>query len=203
MKKLGKLALRLYRGLLRPEEMEDQRLRMMYKSLYGIDVGLYSYGCFDYRRFQAGLTVGRYCSFAWTSRRLNGNHGMQYLTMHPYAYNTGLGIVKEETILRTTCVVEDDVWVGHNAIILPSVQKIGRGAVIAAGAVVSHDVPAYAIVAGVPAKVLKFRFTESQIEKVEASQWWQLDKEGIRQLIEKNPDLVFDPITHLDGGSLI
>lgn len=63
---------------------------------------------------------------------------------------------------RLKVIVEDDVWIGHGAIILTGV-KIGRGAVVAAGSVVVYDVPRYSIVAGIPAKKIKMRFTESEI----------------------------------------
>lgn len=59
-------------------------------------------------------------------------------------------------------IVEDDVWIGHGAIIIASVT-IGRGSIVAAGAVVTHDVPRYAIVAGVPARVVRMRFSQEQI----------------------------------------
>ena len=63
-------------------------------------------------------------------------------------------------------VVEDDVWIGHGAIILTP-ARIGRGAIVAAGSVVTKDVPPYAIVGGVPAKLLRMRFTPEQIEEHE------------------------------------
>ena len=59
----------------------------------------------------------------------------------------------------------DDVWLGHNAIVLSGVT-IGQGAVVAAGALVVNDVPPYSIVGGVPAKVIKYRFTEDVIQKL-------------------------------------
>lgn len=63
-------------------------------------------------------------------------------------------------------VVEDDVWIGHGAIVIAGVT-IGRGAVIAAGAVVTKDVPRYAIVAGVPARIVRMRFTAAEIVRHE------------------------------------
>jgi len=62
--------------------------------------------------------------------------------------------------------IEDDVWIGHGAIIIAPV-RIGRGAIVAAGSVVNSDVPRYSIVAGVPAKVVKMRFTTEQIQNHE------------------------------------
>lgn len=77
-------------------------------------------------------------------------------------------------------VIEDDVWIGHGAIIMAGV-KIGRGAIIAAGSVVTKDVPAYAIVAGVPAKTLRYRFNEQQQK--------QHDKSLARLISCKNAEL--------------
>ncbi len=201
MKKISRAIIRLYKKLLKPNEMESRILRRLFRYAYAIDVGSYSYGCFDSARFGAGMTVGRYCSFAHTCRRMNGNHGMSFLTLHPYVYNTKLGLVNKETIERTHCKIEDDVWVGHNAIILPSVTYVGRGSVIAAGAVVSKNVPAYAVMAGVPARIIKMRFPDKVIDKIEASRWWEMEKEGLRQMLNNHPDIIFNP-SSLQGEQL-
>jgi acetyltransferase-like isoleucine patch superfamily enzyme len=68
---------------------------------------------------------------------------------------------------RHEIVVEDDVWIGHGVILLAPV-RVGRGAIVAAGSVVTHDVPAYAIVGGVPARTLRMRFTPQEIEQHES-----------------------------------
>ncbi len=75
--------------------------------------------------------------------------------------------------------IGNDVWIGSNATILQGVN-IGNGAVIAAGAVVTKDVPPYAIVGGVPAKIIKYRFTEEQIKSLLDIEWWKLDKEEFK-----------------------
>tara|TARA_R110000764_G_scaffold126511_1_gene214123 strand:- start:9834 stop:10496 length:663 start_codon:yes stop_codon:yes gene_type:complete len=75
-----------------------------------------------------------------------------------------------------TTTIGNDVWIGANVIVIGGV-KIGNGAVIAAGAVVVKDVPAYALVGGVPAKVIKFRFKDDEIRKLQEFAWW--DKELI------------------------
>jgi acetyltransferase-like isoleucine patch superfamily enzyme len=72
---------------------------------------------------------------------------------------------------RNFVIIGNDVTIGANAVILPGVT-IGDGAIVGAGAVVSHDVPPYALVAGVPAKVLRYRFTPEQIEKLLRIAWW-------------------------------
>ncbi len=82
-----------------------------------------------------------------------------------------------DRIRRTEFVIEDDVWIGHNATILPSVSRVGRGSVIAAGAVVTKDIPRYSVVAGVPARIIKYRFCNERILEIETSKWWEKDKQ--------------------------
>lgn len=79
--------------------------------------------------------------------------------------------------------IGSDVWVGARAIILPAVT-IGDGAIIGAGAVVTHDVPPYAVVAGVPAKTLKFRFDEEKIKKLLRIAWWNWPEKQIVQNLD-------------------
>ena len=76
-------------------------------------------------------------------------------------------------------VIGNDVWVGQNVIITASVSYIGDGAVIGAGAVVTKDVPPYAVVVGVPATILKFRFDDEQIKVLQELKWWDWDPQYI------------------------
>ncbi|PKO61110.1 MAG: hypothetical protein CVU23_12780 [Betaproteobacteria bacterium HGW-Betaproteobacteria-17] len=103
MNKIMRIAARIYKTAFRPNEMESKLLRRLFKDAYGIDVGAYSYGCFDHRRFGSGMFVGRYCSFANSCRRFNANHGLSYLMLHPFIYNTRLGMVAKEPFERTLC----------------------------------------------------------------------------------------------------
>lgn len=70
-------------------------------------------------------------------------------------------------------------WIGYNVIITSGCAKIGNGAVIGAGAVVTKDIPGYAIAAGVPAKIIGYRFSEKQIKVIETSEWWKFDKDKL------------------------
>lgn len=85
-------------------------------------------------------------------------------------------------------VIEDDVLISANVTIINGVH-VGRGAVIGAGAVVNLDVPPYAIVAGVPAKVIKYRFPQDVIDKIEASRWWEKDDSILKELIGCSSDV--------------
>ena len=84
----------------------------------------------------------------------------------------------KEHIASHKTIIGNDVWTGRNVSIVAGV-KIGDGAVLGTGAVVTHDVPDYAIVVGVPAKVIKYRFAPEQIEALKRIQWWNWDDETI------------------------
>lgn len=75
-----------------------------------------------------------------------------------------------------------DVWIGYRALVKDGV-KIGNGAIVGAGTVVTKDVPPYAIVGGVPAKILRFRFSEDVIEKLEELQWWNMSEDFLKKNI--------------------
>ncbi len=192
------MAARLY--LWRRRQMDNPALRAFFSQHYGIDVGRYSYGCFDRWRLPGPMTVGRYCSFASTVRRAPANHPLDALTTHPALYDPSLGVVDEDLSHNRALVVEDDVWVGHYVMILPGCGRIGRGAVIGAGAVVTRDVPAYTVVAGNPARELRARFDPATIEALEASRWWELDMNELADLARERRDLVFHPSAEALGA---
>ena len=77
------------------------------------------------------------------------------------------------------------VWMGNGVNVLSGCKIIGNGAVVGAGAVVTKDVPSYAIVVGNPAKILRYRLTQEQIEKVETSKWWEMNKDEINDHLEE------------------
>jgi len=181
------------------DELSSAKLREKFRAL-GVDVGLYSYGCFDLDRIPQGVSIGRYCSFARTAQIFLRNHGVEFLSTTPYLYNEALGVVDKTPLPPAKLNIGDDVWLGHNCIILSQVGEIGRGAIIAAGAVVTRPVPSYAIVAGNPAKIIKMRFEPHVIEAIEASRWWELDLAGLRKLIRDDPTLAFAPARYFANG---
>lgn len=180
------------KGYLR-NQYESVKLRNIFKEKYSIEIGMYSYGCFDINRIPRGTKIGRYCSFAPQVRIFNGNHGLKFISLHPYLYNPSLGLVTSEKIDRYSCIIEDDVWFGFGAILTPSATYIGRGAVIAAGSVVTKPVPRYAIVAGNPAKVIRYRFPDEVVDKIENSEWWNKSKDELKLSIDNEPEFMFNP----------
>lgn len=174
-------------------EFESQMLRKAVRSWFGIEVGLYSYGCFDPSRIPRNTKIGRYCSFAASCSFFPRNHGLHYISLHPFLYNSALNVVEADTIERTDFVVEDDVWIGHNVTITSKAAVIGRGAVIAANSVVTESVPRYAVVAGVPGKVIKYRFPDEIIERIEESEWWKNDKVSMSKGASQTPQMYYCP----------
>ena len=134
--------------------------------------------------------VGRYCSIGAHVILGPGEHPLDFLTTHPIATD-GLGRIAGfagQPLYIDHCLTEasrpvpgrnrttigSDVWIGSRAIVSQGVT-VGMGAVIASGSVVTRDVPPFAIVAGAPARVLRYRFDEQLIERIVRSQWWTLD----------------------------
>ena len=165
-------------------EMWSETIRELYKQWYDIEIGIGSYGgCFKHENIANGTIVGKYCSFAKDVYIYNANHPLQYITTHPFAYNPSVKFVSEEKISRSKLVIGNDVWVGQNAIILSKCLSIGDGAVIGAGAVITEDIPDYAIVAGVPGRIIGYRFSKEEIESIKKSEWWNRDLDNIRSEI--------------------
>jgi len=162
-------------------EMQSCILRALFKDYHGINIGMYSYGCFKWQTIPSGTEVGRYCSFASCVNIYNANHRTDFISTHPYFYNEKLQTVNEEKVARVRQIISNDVWIGQRAIILKSCVTIGNGAVIGAGAIVTKNVPAYAIVAGNPAAIIRYRFNQNQIDLIEESKWWKWDKNKIME----------------------
>ena len=155
-------------------EGKSVTLRRIMRDYHGIDVGLYSDGgCFTPFLFDPHTTIGRYTSIAYTAAAFGANHPMNAKSTHALFYNPAMGETDVDLVTRTHLTIGSDVWMGHNSILLNSVESVGHGAVIGAGSVVHKDVPPYAVVVGHPARVVRYRFSDELIEELLAEQWWE------------------------------
>lgn len=129
--------------------------------------------------------IGSFCSISYGVTIGPPEHDFHRLSTHPFMHNDSYGILPKELLLPVTkfekpCSIGHDVWIGCNATILRG-GHIGHGAVIGANALVNRDVPPYAIVGGVPAKILKYRFPQDVIQKLLSIEWWHWDEERIQK----------------------
>ena len=168
--------------------------------LGGCELGLLSY--VGAHVHLSHVKVGKYSSIGPGVQTVVGNHPTKtYVAMHPAFYTdrkfAGMQISQKQTFeeysyvdeqKKWLVVIGNDVWIGANAKILNGC-RIGDGAVVAAGAVVTKDVPPYTIVGGVPAKPIRTRFTEEQIEFLLRFKWWERDVEWIREHAEEFADI--------------
>lgn len=144
--------------------------------------------------------IGRFTALAPGVRIVKGSHPTsQFVSIHPAFYSLkkqyGFTYVKEQRFneFRTVngkyaVVIGNDVWIGSNALTMEGVV-IGDGAIVAAGAVVTKNVPPYAIVGGIPAKIIRYRFVEDDIEFLLKLQWWNKPLEWIKLYAEYFDDI--------------
>lgn len=151
----------------------------------GIKTGLFVY-------IDNNSVVGKYCFFGdytQVTKASIGNYcsvGVSVIIgpgSHDYTmFSTSSAAIESQNYSNLTkqdCIIGHDVWIGSQSVILRGVE-VGNGCIIAAGSVVTKDVPPYSIVAGVPAKIIKMRFDKKQIEQIQNSKWWELPQEAIQ-----------------------
>lgn len=168
-------------------------------NLFHTSIGKYSSGpiCHNHPLIES---IGNFCSFA-EGVCVHGNHGMQYVSTHPFLYKgspndpiEGImpyeeyrearwyvpGVHPRGRIEQRRITIGSDVWLGRNTVIV-NYANIGNGVIAGAGAIITNDVPDYAVVVGVPARIVKYRYTTEQIEALNKIKWWDWDDEIIRE----------------------
>ena len=161
--------------------------------------------------YAAQATIGNYCSFGARTAINPFGHPVDWLSSHEFpwhanAYNWVPAYKKFKRLpwshapgARTRVTVGNDVWAGHNVNILGGVT-VGDGAIIGAGAVVTSDVPPYAIVGGVPAKIIRFRFSKPMINRLLAIKWWDLPFKLLSGLPFSDMHLCLDRLEKIRAG---
>lgn len=140
-----------------------------------------------YRNLLGGsITIGKYCQLGVDVALHATNHPISYMTtyINRNLFQGDLRQLKQENRIE----VGNDVWIGHSVVVVGNVS-IGNGAIIAAGSVVTKDVVPYSIVAGVPAKEIRKRFSDTIIQEIEALEWWnksEAELEKIKPLFFKD-----------------
>lgn len=144
----------------------DTQIRLTsYFDVNRISLGRYSYGNIRVVAFNkiSNIKIGDFCSIAENVNFIvDAEHNIDTISTYPFKVKM---LEKQlfEASTRGDIVISDDVWIGYGATIMSGVN-IGQGAIVAAGAVVTRDVPPYAIVGGVPAKIIRYRFDEELID---------------------------------------
>ena len=123
--------------------------------------------------------IKNYCSIGPGVKIGQGMHSLNYITTYQKISKSLINY----SLDKNPAIIGNDVWCGANVVILQGVE-IGDGAVIGANAVVTKDIPPYGIAVGIPAKVVRFRFKEEQIEKIKSSKWYEYDIEKSKEIIK-------------------
>lgn len=180
-----------FRRTWRKKNLHNTTIAANHFNINLVSVGKMTYGAIRVLTYNNNslLSIGNYCSIApEVVFILSADHNLDKLSTFPFKvkilYQAYEGVSKGDII------VDDDVWIGYRSIILSGVH-IGQGAVIAAGSVVTKDVPPYAIVGGTPAKVIKFRFNADIIKKLRKIDYGNITREKI----ESNIDLLYRETT--------
>lgn len=178
---------------------ETQMVRFF--NIERVSVGKFTYGHLNVHYWghpAERLTIGHYVSISeGVTFILGGNHPYKGFSTYPFKVKL-LGSAREAQS-KGPITVNDDVWIGTNALLLSGIT-VGQGAIIGAGSVVTHDVPPYAIVAGSPARVVRFRFKPEIIEKLMRIDFSTLDRENLtensnilyREITDENIDETFE-----------
>ena len=156
-----------------------------------VEIGRHTYGSPNVYAWNTltKLKIGNFCSIAeGVVFILGGEHRIDWITTYPFNVIEdewpNSKSVKGHPSSKGDISIGHDVWIGHGALILSGV-RIGNGAVIGAGSVVTRNVDDYAVVAGNPAKFVKFRFDETRINELLNMAWWDWSDEEINKNVQK------------------
>jgi len=166
--------------------LDPQQDELWSSGVITMGVGSYGHPHVHYHEGDsARVTIGRYCSLAaGVAIMPGGNHRTDWVSTYPFRVRYGLegAITDGHPATKGDVTIGNDVWIGNDALILSGVT-IGDGAVVATKTVVTKDVPPYAIVAGNPGRVVSWRFTEDQRERLLRLRWWDWPEETVLERV--------------------
>ncbi len=178
------------RARIMSSQISDQAAIQQNVRFQGSSIGRYSY--IGRNSLVQRTDIGSFCSVSEGANIGMPTHPTHLVSSSPVFINKSNVLRKSfsqykfDECPRTT--IGHDVWIGAHAQI-KSGLVIGTGAIIGAGAVVTHDVPPYAIVAGVPAKIIRYRFDTEKIDKLLKSEWWMLDDDKLQHVASKMDEI--------------
>lgn len=172
--------------------------------IFNTNIGDFSYT--GYNTVVKYANIGKFCSISWNVSIGGANHDYTRISTHPFPFREKYGLTKSKGTYSSfdkPLVIGNDVWIGSGVNILRNIT-IGDGAIIGAGAVVTHDIPPYEIWAGVPAKKVGQRFDDSVIEYLKEMKWWNYPEEYIRSNIDmfQTDNIKLDQLKKLHEGYL-
>jgi len=139
--------------------------------------------------------IGKFANIAAMVRINPGFHPVERPTLHHFTYRRAMyGLAEQDDAdffawrQRQRVTIGHDTWIGHGVVIMPGV-RVGNGSVVGSNSVVTRDVPAYSIVAGAPARVLRQRFTPAIAKAIESTAWWDWDHATLAERLEDFSDL--------------
>lgn len=155
-------------------------------NLIRVEMARYSY--IGTNTIVSDTKIGAFCSIGSSCSIGGGMHPTDRVSTSPVFYDSSncfkeknyISADSRNPVKQPQTIIGNDVWIGENVFVSAGVN-IGDGAVIGAHAVITKDVPPYAIVAGVPAKVLRYRFDEATIKELMATQWWEWSDEKLAE----------------------
>lgn len=137
-----------------------------------------------------GTEIGSFCALSWNLKIGGDDHDYHMISINPFWHNVNWGIATDkdysdaylEKEYEEPCIIGNDCWIAAGVSICRNV-KIGNGCIIGAGAVITKDIEPYSVVVGVPGRVIKKRFDDKTIERLENTNWWDLPTNVLRENI--------------------
>lgn len=157
-----------YRRIILGKVGKGNKFRPNVSATSASEIGNNNY--FGDRCMVGNVKIGNYCSFGPDVKLAQSQHSIKYITTYQKISKKNIGF----SLNHKKAQIDNDVWIGANAVVMQGVH-IGTGAVIGANAVVTKDVPPFAITVGIPAQIIRYRFPDEIQNIILKSEWWRYD----------------------------